>query len=379
MTDNNLYDVGIIGGGLAGLSLAIQCANANYKVVVFEKEGYPFHKVCGEYISLESWNHLQSLGLHLQDWNLPIFKKLTLSDVNGHLYHFNLPLGGFGISRYKLDFALYELAIKKGVTFFTNTKVNDVDFVNEQFIIQCSNGNIHVQLAAGSFGKRSNLDVKWNRPFIQQKPSKLENYIGVKYHIKYNHAIDEIALHNFKNGYCGMSKIEDNTSCLCYLTTAKNLQQSGNSIEQMEQEILYKNPVLKNIFSNAAFIYKQPLVISQVSFSSKNQIENHVLLLGDAAGMITPLCGNGMSMALHSSVIAFDKMNCFLQKTMTRHQMELAFTEAWQQQFKWRLQIGRLVQSVFGNNLSTTLFLKLMKALPFLARIIIRSTHGKPF
>jgi len=45
------YDIAIIGGGLAGLSLAILAANANYSVALFEKEAYPFHKVCGEYIS----------------------------------------------------------------------------------------------------------------------------------------------------------------------------------------------------------------------------------------------------------------------------------------------------------------------------------------
>jgi flavin-dependent dehydrogenase len=51
MQDVTKYDVAIIGGGLAGLSLSIQLAKKNYSVVLFEKEKYPFHKVCGEYIS----------------------------------------------------------------------------------------------------------------------------------------------------------------------------------------------------------------------------------------------------------------------------------------------------------------------------------------
>jgi flavin-dependent dehydrogenase len=52
----------IAGGGLAGLALSIQCAQAGYRTVLFEKEKYPFHKVCGEYISFESWNFLEELG-----------------------------------------------------------------------------------------------------------------------------------------------------------------------------------------------------------------------------------------------------------------------------------------------------------------------------
>ncbi|HEX2607665.1 MAG TPA: FAD-dependent oxidoreductase, partial [Flavisolibacter sp.] len=55
------YDVAIVGGGLAGLSCAIQLQRAGHSVIVLEKENYPFHKVCGEYISLESWPFLESL------------------------------------------------------------------------------------------------------------------------------------------------------------------------------------------------------------------------------------------------------------------------------------------------------------------------------
>ncbi|MBC7511814.1 MAG: FAD-dependent oxidoreductase, partial [Ferruginibacter sp.] len=54
MNDTQQYDITIIGGGLAGLALAIQLVKKGYSVALFEKEQYPFHKVCGEYISLES-------------------------------------------------------------------------------------------------------------------------------------------------------------------------------------------------------------------------------------------------------------------------------------------------------------------------------------
>ena len=72
MNSSNSYDVAIAGGGLAGLALSIQLAKAGYAVIVLEKERYPFHKVCGEYISLESWNFLEELGLPLSDWGLPV-------------------------------------------------------------------------------------------------------------------------------------------------------------------------------------------------------------------------------------------------------------------------------------------------------------------
>src|SRR5712675_2148016 len=110
MNEAGKYDVAIVGGGLAGLALSIQAAKAGYKTILFEKETYPFHKVCGEYISLESWNFLEELGLPLSDWNLPVIRRLLLSSPNGTSIEHELPLGGFGISRYKIDAALAGIA-----------------------------------------------------------------------------------------------------------------------------------------------------------------------------------------------------------------------------------------------------------------------------
>jgi flavin-dependent dehydrogenase len=373
------YDIAIAGGGLAGLTLAIQAADAGYRVVLFEKETYPFHKVCGEYISMESWNFLLRCGLPLYDWQLPTIQKLQVSDTKGKVYDFDLPSGGFGISRYTLDNALYELALNKGVTVHANCKVNDIIFNEDHFSVQTNTDNYSARIAAASFGKRSNLDVKWNRGFTLAKPNKLNNFIGVKYHIEYPHAADTIALHNFSNGYCGMSKIEKDISCLCYLTTAYNLKQSGNSIPEMEKNILSENKQLADIFSNARHLYAQPLVISQVSFQRKTQVENHVLMLGDAAGMITPLCGNGMSMAMHSGKIAFDNIRLFLSGKIDRTVMENQYIQQWQHTFGSRTRIGRMVQHFFGGRLSTSVFLRSMHAFPPFSDMLIRQTHGKTF
>lgn len=364
---------------MAGLTLAIQAADAGYRIVLFEKENYPFHKVCGEYISKESWNFLVRCGLPLSDWSLPVIDHLQVSDTKGKQYDFTLGMGGFGISRHRLDNALYELALQKRVTIFVNTKVNDINFDKDHFIIKTNDGEYTSVVATAAHGKRSNLDVKWNRPFAQARPGKLNNFIGVKYHIKYPHSTNTIALHNFVDGYCGISRIEEGISCLCYLTTAANLKRSGNSIAEMEKNILSKNKQLANIFSEAEFLYEEPLTISQVSFQTKSQVENHVLLLGDAAGMITPLCGNGMSMAMHSGKIAFEYIQLLLSGKISRLEMEKLYTDSWQKEFGSRTRLGRIVQYFFGGSLSTSVFLRSMNAFPVFSNWLIEQTHGRPF
>lgn len=379
MDNAKKYDACIIGGGLAGLALSIQLAKMGYAVALFEKEQYPFHKVCGEYISLESWNFLESLGLPLSDLKLPVINKLIVTAPNGNRLQQDLPLGGFGISRYKCDAALKEIAEQSGATVFENCKVTDVVYLNDKFLLQTTQGKFTGRICCGSFGKRSNLDMKWNRTFIEQKPSKLNNYIGVKYHIKTSFPADTIALHNFKNGYCGISQVEDGKYCLCYLTNAQNLKTNYNSIEEMEKNILQKNPHLRHIFENSEMLYEAPVTISQISFNKKNQVENHVLLLGDAAGMITPLCGNGMSMALHGSKIAAGFIHRFLKGKMNRDAMERGYIKQWKSVFSKRLRAGRWLQSLFGKVWVTNFFISFMKMFPRLTKALIKQTHGDPF
>lgn len=379
MHEAQVYDVGVIGGGLAGLSLAIQCANRGYKVILYEKENYPQHKVCGEYISNESKSFLDHIGAALPYTALPAFDKLLLTDVRGGSYRFQLPLGGFGISRYMLDYKLFEIARQKGVTVVTNTKAEDVKHINNHMAIQVAGSLQACKVVAGCFGKRSNLDVKWRRNFIHQRPKAKNNYVGIKYHILYQHASNEIALHNFTDGYCGLSKIEDDKSCLCYLTTADNLKRAGNSVALLEQEVLYKNPHLKKIFTEAEFLYTTPLAISQINFGVKELVDNGVLFAGDAAGMISPLCGNGMSMALHASKIAFENISLFIDGQASRLQMEELYKEKWLKTFSTRMRMGKTIQYMFGNNHLTTIFLKSVSKSNILSRYLISHTHGKPF
>lgn len=379
------YDVAIIGGGLSGLALSIQLARKNYTVILFEKEKYPFHKVCGEYISMESWNFLESLGLPLSTLGLPKIDTLNLTAPNGKSFTTKLPLGGFGISRYKIDNLLSALAKESGVHLLDETKAENAYFDKDRFLVNYFSKHnkgieqIEATVCCGAYGKRSNLDVKWKREFLLKTDPRINNYIAVKYHIKTTWPTNIIGLHNFKNGYCGISEIEDKTYCLCYLTTANNLKKSNNSIAKMQEEILFQNPVLKQIFSSSEFLFSSPVTISQISFDKKSLVENGILLLGDAAGMITPLCGNGMSMALHASKMAAICIEELLNKKTNRKEMAGRYKLLWEEEFSNRLTTGRILQSFFGSVFLSNFFIASFKIFPFLAQGIIRKTHGKPF
>jgi flavin-dependent dehydrogenase len=365
----------IIGGGIAGLISSIQLAKAGISCTVFEKKLYPFHRVCGEYISNETIPFLKSLDLYPAIFNPPRIQRFQLSAVSGKNQILSLDLGGFGISRYAFDNFLYENARSLGVEFLLKEEVTDVEFNQEKFLIKSTTKNIEADIAIGCFGKRSRIDIQLNRSFIQKRSP----YVGIKYHIKTDHPEDLIALHNFDGGYCGLSNVENGITNLCYLTHRDNVKKF-KTIREMEERILYKNPLLKNIFSNSKFMFDRPETINEISFETKSPIENHVLMVGDAAGMITPLCGNGMAMAIHSSKILCELLIENLNKqNFSRYHVERNYLDRWNKLFKRRLGFGRQVQKLFGRAWTSNIAVNLAINVRPIAHVIMRSTHGDPF
>lgn len=381
MAENN-YDVAIIGGGLAGIAASILLAKAGKRVILFEKHKYPFHRVCGEFVSNESRDFLISLGLNIEELELPSIDKLNISTSNGGMKTFPLNLGGFGISRYLLDHKLADIAKSNGVVVMEGTAVIDLAFHDalELHEISTSDNTYTARIAIGAFGKRSAIDKQMNRPFIRKPLPPGRNFTAVKYHVKANLPDDAIELHIFKDGYCGISKVEgEGRYCMCYLTTAASLQQFGGDIKAMEEGVLFKNPILKEYLTHFPSLYADPLVISQVNFSRKLPVEDHVLMTGDAAGLITPLCGNGMSMALHAAALAIPMVEKFLEGTLNRIELERAYTNNWNRLFSMRLKVGRALQHLFFDERLIQYTLSALQPFPSLSNYLIGRTHGKAF
>ncbi|MCV9928753.1 NAD(P)/FAD-dependent oxidoreductase [Flavobacterium sp. LS1R49] len=367
-------DVVIIGGGLAGLTCAIHLSKMKLQVVLIEKNEFPKHKVCGEYISNEVKLYLDWLDLNIQDLNPTTISKLEFSAINGRTIGCDLPLGGFGISRYSLDYYLYQKAIENGCEIIHDT-VEDVGFQDDLFTISTlDRKKIAAKITIGAFGKRSNFDIKLEREFIQKKAP----WLAVKAHYKGDFADDLVGLYNFKGGYCGVSKVENDIINVCYLVNYDSFKKH-KSIDNFQTNVICKNPHLKRLFKNSTLLFDKSLTISQISFERKTAIQNHILMIGDSAGLIQPLCGNGMAMAIHSAKIASELILDFgSNKIKTRQEFEKQYIKLWNHNFNKRLRIGRFLATLLQNKNKSAFVMWLLIQFPFLLPKIIKATHGKP-
>ena len=104
-----------------------------------------------------------------------------------------------------------------------------------------------------------------------------------------------------------------------------------------------------------------------------------MIMCGDTAGMIHPLCGNGMGMAIRSSQLASQLIIDYLQgKIEERKTLEKRYAKQWQKTFSLRLKVGHTIAYLFRQDWLAPKLLIMLRVFPFLAPLIIKMTHGKP-
>lgn len=366
-------DVLIIGAGPAGLVAGIHLAQQGVSVIVLEKETFPRHKVCGEYVSREVLPYLKQLGVDLEKIKPKGIKRFQLTSAKGKSLEAPLALGGLGLSRYAFDNHLYQKAVRSGVAVKQETVISS-SYTDRQFHIETRGGTAYkAKQVLGAFGKRSNLDLSMSRLFARKKSS----WMAIKQHYEQPDFPDDlVALHNFSGGYCGLSKTENHAVNVCYLTRTESFRTAGNT-QTFSATVLSKNPFLLEFLSTARPLFKKPLSIAQISFEKKSLIENHILMLGDAAGLLHPLCGNGMAMAIHSAKLASELTLERLRGNLDQQELEERYKRQWNQRFSSRIKMGRLLQRAFVNEQVNLLTFPLLKRWPGLLQKIIASTHGR--
>ena len=362
----------IVGGGLAGLTAAIHLLKAGVPVTLVEKNSYPQHKVCGEYVSNEVLPYLDAMGMTLDQLSVTQLRRFQFCPNQGRQILTDLPLGGIGISRHLLDECLYRQAIMLGCQVIQD-KVTNISYASNAFRVELAHhAPLTASLVISAHGKRDQLDERLSRPFFYKRSP----WLAVKAHYKVAFPDDLIGLYTFNGGYCGISKVEHDIVNICYLTSYNSFKKYKN-INEHRTAMLYENAQLKDIFEKATMINEQPLTISQISFLPKRKVEQHVLMIGDSAGLIHPLCGNGMAMAIHSARLCVETALSYHAGAISRAQMERRYNSLWKQNFGKRMLMGRILSTLLHQQGLTAVLTRLLSAFPSLLRFIIRQTHGK--
>jgi flavin-dependent dehydrogenase len=313
----------IIGGGLAGLTLAIGIRQHGVAVSLYEAGGLPRHRVCGEFICGKGLDVLRDLGLqsHLHDAIIHNHVEWYRNDkkVFGHPL---LSVAG-GISRHTLDQRLADTFVQLGGTFYCNHRVRiDANEAIEPGRVFCN-------------GRKRTL----NR----------QRWLGMKIHIKNDGQQDTGLRVYLGNGcYVGVSAIENDKLNLCGLfqlrpdVTGGKLQRLCGYLKACGLNALNERLIASKV-DETSFC-----AVTALDFNPPSTIPDQ-LTLGDQFGMIAPFTGNGMSIALESAQIAVAPLVAYASNRTNWSATVRSIQEQLLKRFSLRIAVARRLQPLLLN------------------------------
>ena len=276
-----LKTVTIAGGGLAGLALGIGLRRRDVPVTVLEAGAYPRHRVCGEFLSGIQDGQLEELGIRdlLEPGCRP--RGTRWFDGDHLLFEGALPEPARGLSRHFLDRALSGRLTQLGGRLETGGR-----FLGDP----AAEGTV---LATG-------------RPL---RPGTTRGWFGIKAHYRDLPCGADLEVHLGCGAYVGLAAVEDGWVNVTGLFREEARSRDGGNLLE---NALHRAGLgsLAGRLGRASF--------RPGSLKGVNRFElgwqpghGHGIRIGDAAAMIAPVTGNGMSMALQGACLALDPLQCW--------------------------------------------------------------------
>ena len=296
-------DVLIVGGGPAGAALGTLLARAGRAVAIIEQSDAAHDKVCGDFLSYEAIHYLRAFGIDLERLgavevaNVRLAKRELIGECP-------LPFTGMGLSRRVLDEALLANARIWGTEVLRGKRVEHLRPSGEGWIALLENGE-EIR-GASAFVATGKHDLRgWHRP-----KGKQNDLVAFKMYFrlrpeKANAIAGQVELVLFRGGYSGLLGLGDGLANLCLLVQRAVLRELGGNWRRLLKHIQSSSRHLARYLEDAEELLEKPLAISAIPYGyMRTNAPAGVWCLGDQAAVIPSFSGDGISIALHSALIA---------------------------------------------------------------------------
>jgi flavin-dependent dehydrogenase len=372
------YDLVIVGAGPAGSAIAVALAGYGWHVLLVEREEFPRHKVCGEFISPEAQSALRNLGLHQEIAALnpvPLYATQVVSRF-AHKLQRPLPGEAWGLSRYRFDAGLAAAAAARGVELRTATTATRCETQEGRVHLQLRHRQestwVQARAAIMAYGRSALPGLAAER----KGNSAHKRYVGAKCHYTGVEMAEQVELYFFPGGYAGINPIEGGRANLCVLASYAAFAHAGSSIHDLLASAMTGNSALAQKMTGATALIETECAVAPVDTQRPAQPWGKVAQIGDSAVMLPPLCGDGMAMALRSAQLCAPLADAYLRETISLSKWQQFYEHAWSQEFGRRVWLGRQLQSLLQLPVVAEGMLLTGSFFPALADYFIVSTRG---
>ena len=290
----------IVGGGPAGAATACALAAAGRDAVLIERADAPHHKVCGEFLSVETQTQLLALGVDAAALGAAAIDQVAVYSPTRNVTA-ALPFRALSLSRYRLDDVLLRRAGTLGAQIKRGIGVRNVTPDGEGWIVQCDDGALRCRnlvLATGKLGLRGIEDDRDG------------SRVGLKMHLRLTDAArralaGRVELYFVDRSYAGFELIEDGIANLCLLMPRDLVARLGPGWQQVSGHLTRALPALAGRLAGAQPLWEKPLaVVCPAAGHLHREQGPAVYRVGDRLAHIPPFTGDGLAIALASAAVA---------------------------------------------------------------------------
>lgn len=329
-----MKEITIAGGGLAGLSLAVALRGRGVPVVVMEAGHYPRHRVCGEFISGVSAATLEFLGIANVFDDARRHSSLCWYEDGKVMHRDTLPEPALGISRFVLDERLRRR-------------------------LEAVGGSVETGVRARPEPAEGLVWAAGRRP----RPGP---WIGLKAHVRGLPMAADLEMHSGRNGYIGMSGVEDGWLNVCGLFRLdRGLESRGPGLLPAYIEA-GGNLRIAELLRQAEWRENSFCAVAGFELGRQDGVPG-LLCVGDAESMIPPFTGNGMSMAFQAAEIACEPLAAWANGEIAWQAAVCQVRAMLVRRFRRRLAAARVIHRVLFDACGRSLVRALSDAhvLPF--------------
>ena len=352
-------DVVVVGAGLAGSGIAAALAQRGWDVLLVERDRFPRHKVCGEFLSPEAQHSLQAFGL-LEDVSAlgPVpLHAATITTPGGATVEMALPADAWGISRYALDARLAAAVERRGGQVWQGAAVTRTVREGDGYVLhvrrrgaarQQEDQILQARAILMACGRHSSAALPPHTTADAADKRGWRDCVGLKIHYRNVHMEPRVELYLFPGGYVGINPVEGGRANVCVLITCTALQAAGKSLACVLDMVAARHSVFAERLRGADAVAESECAVAPVDTQRRPvpwDVETGAACIGDTAAMIPPLAGDGMAMALRSAELCLGPAHAFLQGRLSLEGWAAAYSRAWQGEFGRRLRLGQALQS----------------------------------
>jgi hypothetical protein len=329
------WDLIVIGAGPAGSTCASFCASSGKRVLLLEAARFPRDKVCGDCLNPAVWPVIERLGLASRIEALPSSSPNTIRfSVAGHgqidlpLPHRNISRSERVVRRRDLDALLVEHAIESGVRFQDGSPVTSLRKVSAHWEVTTSLGENHIARQIVAADGRNSVTA---RHLGMHASLFRDARIGLQTHIP--HPVDydgALEMRIYRNGYGGLADLGNGMANLCLVANDGALKALRKEAEE-------------HYLMNAAAAWRSITPISRPT--ARHFAKDGVFLCGDAARVVEPFTGEGISFALQSGELLADHLFTSTKGTSgTVQTSEALYSQAHRDLYGKGLWVNRLTR-----------------------------------